>query len=58
MDKEEVCLFKGGWQDRDGVTVADGAKMGEMAALSVYFDEPAVPQTIFARVQSQNRKAL
>jgi hypothetical protein len=58
LDKEEVALFKGGWQDRDGVTIGDGAKMGEMAALSVYFDEPAVPQTIFARVQSQNRKAL
>jgi len=51
-------LFKGGWVDRDNVNVVDGAAIGEMAALSVYFEEPAVPETIFTRVQSQNRKAL
>lgn len=58
LDKEEVALFRGGWKDRDGATILDDAKMGEMAALSIYFDEPAVPNTIFSRVQSQNRKAL
>ena len=58
LEKEEVALFRGGWVDRDGASVLDDAKVGEMAALSVYFDEPAVPNTIFSRVQAQNRKAL
>tara|TARA_R110002096_G_scaffold287175_3_gene480847 strand:- start:409 stop:2244 length:1836 start_codon:yes stop_codon:yes gene_type:complete len=58
LEKEEVALFKGGWKDRDGITVAAGAAIGEMAALSVYFEEPAIPQTIFTRVQSKHRKAL
>jgi len=51
-------LFRGGWQDRDGVEVLDDAKLGEMAALSIYFDEPAVKNTIFAQIQAKNRKAL
>jgi hypothetical protein len=58
LEKEEVALFRGGWVDREGAPVLDDAKVGEMAALSVYFDEPAVPNTIFSRVQAQNRKAL
>jgi hypothetical protein len=58
LEKEEVALFRGGWVDRDGASVLDDAKVGEMAALSVYFDEPAVPNTIFSRIQAQNRKAL
>ena len=58
LEKEEVALFRGGWMDRDGVMVPDEAKMGEIAALSVYFDEPAVPNTVFSRLQAQNRKAL
>jgi hypothetical protein len=58
LEKEEVALFRGGWQDRDGVTVLDDAKMGEMAALSIYFDEPAVSNTVFSRIQAQNRKGL
>lgn len=58
LEKEEVALFRGGWVDRDGAAVLDDAKVGEMAALSVYFDEPAVPNTIFSRVQAQNRRAL
>jgi len=58
LEKEEVALFRGGWVDRDGATVVDDAKVGEMAALSVYFDEPAVPNTVFSRIQAQNRKAL
>lgn len=58
LEKEEVALFRGGWVDRDGAMVIDDAKVGEMAALSVYFDEPAVPNTVFSRIQAQNRKAL
>ena len=58
LEKEEIALFRGGWQDRDGAVVLDDAKMGEMAALSIYFDEPAVPNTIFSKMQAQNRKAL
>jgi len=58
LEKEEVALFRGGWMDRDGIMVPDEAKMGEIAALSVYFDEPAVPNTVFSRLQAQNRKAL
>ena len=58
LGKEEVALFRGGWVDRDGAVVLDGAKVGEQAALSIYFDEPAVPNTIFAKVQSQNRKKI
>lgn len=58
LDKEEVALFRGGWKDRDGVPVPDDAKIGEMAALSVYFDEPAVPNTIFNKIQTQNRRVL
>jgi hypothetical protein len=58
LEKEEVALFRGGWQDRDGAVVLDDVKIGEMAALSIYFDEPAVPNTIFSRVQAQNRRAL
>lgn len=58
LEREEVALFRGGWQDREGVEVLDDAKVGEMAALSIYFDEPAVPNTIFAKLQAKNRKAL
>lgn len=58
LSKEEVALFRGGWQDRDGVEVLDDAKTGEMAALSIYFDEPAIQNTIFTKLQTQNRKSL
>lgn len=58
LDKEEVALFRGGWKDRDGLTVIDDVKMGEMAALSIYFDEPTVPNTVFSRIQAQNRKQI
>lgn len=58
LGKNEVALFRGGWADRDGSVVADGAKAGEQAALSVYFDEPAVPNTIYSRIQTQNRKNI
>jgi hypothetical protein len=58
LEKEEVALFRGGWKDRDGNMVLDDAKMGEMAALSIYFDEPASPNTIFSKIQTQNRKSI
>lgn len=58
LEKEEVALFRGGWVDRDGVTVLDDAKMGELAALSIYFDEPAVRNSVFNRMQAKNRKEL
>ena len=58
LGREEVALFRGGWQDRDGVEILDDAKTGEMAALSIYFDEPAIQNTIFTKLQTQNRKSL
>ena len=58
LEKEEVALFRGGWQDRSGVEVLDDVKMGEMAALSVYFDEPAIKNTIFTQIQAKNRRSL
>jgi hypothetical protein len=58
LGKEEVAIFRGGWLDRDSVMVNDDARLGEQAALSVYFDEPAVPNTIFTKIQTQNRKAI
>ena len=58
LERDEVALFRGGWQDRDGVEVLDDAKTGEMAALSIYFDEPAVQNTVFTKIQAKNRKAL
>jgi hypothetical protein len=58
LEKEEIALFRGGWQDRSGAEVLDDAKMGEMAALSVYFEEPAVKNTVFTKIQAKNRKAL
>lgn len=58
LGKEEIALFRGGWADRTGAMVIDDAKSGEMAALSVYFDEPAIPNTIYTKLQTKNRKAI
>ena len=58
MEKEEVAVFRGGWQDRDGDDIIDDALMNAEAALSVNFDAVAVPRTIYTRVQAGNRKAL
>lgn len=58
LEKKEVALFRGGWKDRDGIEVIDDVKLGEMSALSIYFDEPAVPNTIFSKIQAKNRKSL
>ena len=58
MGKEEVALFRGGWQDRDGDVIEDDVLMNREAALSINFDEKPVPRTIYTRVQAGNRKAL
>ena len=58
LDKEEVAIFRGGWEDRDGNLVKDEPAIGEMASLSVYFDNPPVPNTIYSRVQAGNRRAM
>ena len=58
LEKEEVALFRGGWLDQNGNMVDDSVKTGEKAALSIYFDEPAVKNSIFAKVQAKNRKAI
>lgn len=58
LGKEQVALFRGGWVDRDSIAVLDNALLGEQAALSVYFDEPARPNTIYSTIQTQNRKKI
>jgi hypothetical protein len=58
MEKEEVAVFRGGWLDRDGDNIVDDALMNAEAALSVNFDNVAVPRTIYTRVQAGNRKGL
>jgi hypothetical protein len=58
LGKQEVAMFRGGWKDQTGIVVPDDARTGEMAALSVYFDEPPVQNTIYSTIQTQNRKAM
>jgi len=58
MEKEEVAVFRGGWQDRDGDVIVDDVLMNEEAALSINFNATPVPRTIYTRVQAGNRKAL
>ena len=58
MEKEEVAVFRGGWQDRDGDEIVDKALINAEAAMSVNFDPTPVPRTIYTRVQAGNRKAL
>jgi hypothetical protein len=58
LEKEEVALFRGGWLDSKNLIVKDEVKTGEKAAMSIYFDEPAVKNTIFAKVQAKNRKSI
>lgn len=58
MEKEEVAVFRGGWQDRDGDVIVDDVLMNEEAALSINFEATPVPRTIYTRVQAGNRKAL
>ncbi len=58
MEKEEIAVFRGGWQDRDGDVIIDDARINAEAALSVNFDSEPVPRTIYTRVQAGNRQAL
>ena len=58
MEKEEVAVFRGGWQDRDGDEIVDDVLINAEAALSINFDGDPVPRTIYTRVQAGNRKAI
>ena len=58
IGQDEVAVFRGGWLDRDGDTVADDVRMNEEAALSINFDSKPVPRTIYTRLQAGNRRAL
>ena len=57
LSKEDVAMFRGGWADRTGSTIADDAKIGEAAALSVSFAKP-IPRTVFTQIQAANRKSI
>ena len=58
MDKEEVAVFRGGWQDRDGDEIVDDVLINAEAAVSINFDAAPVPRTMYTRVQAGNRKAI
>lgn len=58
LDKEEIAVFRGGWQDRDGDEIKDEPAINEESCLSINFDGTAVPRKIYTRVQASNRKAL
>lgn len=58
MEKEEVAVFRGGWQDREGDVIVDDALINAEAALSVNFDANPVPRKIYTRVQADTRRAL
>lgn len=58
MEKEEIAVFRGGWQDREGDEIKDEPAINEEASLSVTFDETPVPRTVYTRIQAGNRKAL
>lgn len=57
LNKEEVAMFRGGWQDRTGASVADDPKIGALASMTVNFSNP-VPRTVYTQIQSANRKAI
>ena len=57
LKREEVAMFRGGWVDRDGATVNDSARIGELAALSINFAKP-IPRSVYTQIQSANRRAL
>jgi len=58
MEKEDIAVFRGGWQDREGDEIKDEPAINEEASLSVTFDETPVPRTVYTRIQAGNRKAL
>ena len=57
LDKEDVAMFRGGWQDRTGATVVDDPKIGALSSMTVNFSNP-IPRTVYTQIQSANRKAL
>ena len=57
LNKEDIAMFRGGWQDRNGGVVVDDPKIGQMASLSVVFTTP-IPKTVYTQIQSTNRKGL
>lgn len=57
LSKEDVAMFRGGWQDRTGATVVDDPKIGALSSMTVNFSNP-VPRTVYTQIQSANRKAL
>ena len=58
LNKEEIALFRGNWKDRDNIEITDDVLMGENAAVSIYFDEPAIKNTIFTQIQAKNRRKI
>ena len=58
MEKEEVAVFRGGWQDRNGITISDVPSINADSALTVTFDETPVPRTIYTRLQAGDRKSI
>jgi len=57
LNKQEVAMFRGGWQDRTGAIVADDPKIGALASMTINFSNP-IPRTVYTQIQSANRKAL
>ena len=57
LSKEDVAMFRGGWQDRTGATVVDDPKIGALSSMTVNFSNP-IPRTVYTQIQSANRKAL
>lgn len=56
MERDEVAVFRGNWQDRDGNLIPDEPKINEPGSLSVNFDDEPVPRKIYSRIQEANRK--
>lgn len=56
MEKEEIAVFRGGWQDRDGNVIPDEPRINEAGSLSVNFDDEPVPRKIYSKIQEGNRK--
>jgi hypothetical protein len=57
LGKEDIALFRGGWNDRTGGIVTDEPKIGQLASMSVSFSNP-VPRTVYTKIQSANRKSI
>lgn len=58
MEREEIAIFRGGWNDRDGILIEDLPGINNGGCLNIIFDEVPVPRTIYSRIQSGNRTAL